>query len=233
MGIRLKWSSLVGLTSSRSRKRYGRCMGDAWASSARSARTRPLARTAGCLVFLSALAATFLFLLVDRRPESTSDIFAVYRQTVSYITAASASAPACPSPWSPALPVDAPLPLDQAECYDLPSSSSDFDLQICPQPAACNSVTIRILRTDAAACQRMESRVDAISDDLEVVSWMRDRVGPDAFLLRTSSGQRWASELGVYDGECAYHFDVALSNGGPVWLELWQTYSVRLGVQAG
>lgn len=86
-------------------------------------------------------------------------------------------------------------------------------------------------RKDKAVCRAMESNVNEISADPEIMDWVGDAAGPDAFLLRASGGRRWAAEVGVFDGDCEYRFDVAVSNGGSVWLEIWHAYTVSTALE--
>lgn len=133
----------------------------------------------------------------------------------------------CPDPNNPVLPVD--LEIDQYstqfDCRLAPSNNTDFTIELCKVVNACNKFSVRIQRTNITECERMEAlEVPASTPErLEVLRYAR---GPDSFLLRTNGAQRHGSEVSQYEGECSYRFDVTLSNGGPVWLELWWRYTV-------
>lgn len=134
----------------------------------------------------------------------------------------------CPDPNNPVLPVDTEI--DQystsLDCRFAPTSNTNFTIEVCKAIGACNKFSVRIARTNIKECERMEALEVPASTPERVESLRYDR-GPDSFLIRTNGAQRHASEVSRYEGECTYRFDVTLSNGGPVWLELWWRYTVR------
>lgn len=89
----------------------------------------------------------------------------------------------------------------------------------------CNIFAIDIQRTDPEACRIAESRTNMTTNS-DVLRYLQEELGPDTFMLRISGGQRWTSEAPRYQGNCQWRFDVNLSNGGDMWLELWHSYEV-------
>lgn len=137
----------------------------------------------------------------------------------------------CPNPFDAVrLPVDEPLKdVDfwYSERGALASLDPRFNITLArslKQP--CNVFAIDIQRTDEERCRLAESRTE-MSLDPEVMRYLKEELGPDTFMLRISGGQRWASEAPRYLGDCKWRFDVSLSNGGDMWLELWHSYEVR------
>ncbi|OCF31587.1 hypothetical protein I316_06786 [Kwoniella heveanensis BCC8398] len=130
----------------------------------------------------------------------------------------------CPSPARPHFPVDQPIGGYAQKCSKAPTVNPDFEVEICPVKTTCNSFSVRIRRTKSAECERLEG-LDVPVDDEDLGKFLKEHRGPDSFFLRTSGAQRWVSELSDYEGDCSYRFDVTLSNGGPVWLELYWFYT--------
>lgn len=137
----------------------------------------------------------------------------------------------CPDPFTAQ-----ELPINKAisdvdtwfsEHQQLDSQDSDFRISLSrsiTQP--CNVFAIDVLRLNQEYCKSMETRSN-MSHDPEVLRYIKDELGPDTFMLRVSGGQRWTSEFPRYLGNCSWRFDVSLSNGGDIWLELWHSYTVR------
>ena len=113
-------------------------------------------------------------------------------------------------------------------CQAVPTNLTQFSSEICYDPNRCNTFTVRFRRTDATACEAMESAPVQISTDSSFEQFVRRERGPDSFLIRTDGAERWASEWSVYEGDCTYSFDVQLSNGGQFYLESWWSYQVSL-----
>lgn len=131
----------------------------------------------------------------------------------------------CPSIHDPIFPVNRQIHAKQ-ECRPVVINDTAWAVEICSAPRSCNQFTVRVSRTDQDLCRAVESGdLPTIDDDIR--EWMKVR-GPDSFLLRTSGAQRWATSQHRYEGSCSYAFDVSLSNGGPVWLELWFGYEVSV-----
>ncbi|WVR09701.1 hypothetical protein IAU60_006777 [Kwoniella sp. DSM 27419] len=131
----------------------------------------------------------------------------------------------CPTPDRPHVPVDKPIASSYVQsCTAVPSLDPAFRVEVCPVKTTCNSFSVRITRTDPVECARLEG-MEAPVDDEKLAAWLYDSKGPDSFFLRTDGAQRWVSEMSVYEGACTSRFDVTLSNGGPVWLELWWSYT--------
>jgi hypothetical protein len=133
----------------------------------------------------------------------------------------------CPNPNLPLLPVNRPLDPATQTCSHIDLvEDSGFQVEICPVKATCNRFSIIITRQDQDFCSEMEAREFNFTLSAEREDWMRNKQGPDSFSIRTSGAQRWAAEDSFYQGDCKYKFDVTLSNGGPVWLQLWHLYEV-------
>jgi hypothetical protein len=136
----------------------------------------------------------------------------------------------CPDPAiTLKLPVDQPL-LDIGSWHThrrhLVSQHPSFSITLLqPFHRPCNVFAIDIQRTDPQACRIAESRTNMTTNP-DVSRYLQEELGPDTFMLRISGGQRWTSELPRYLGHCRWRFDVSLSNGGDMWLELWHTYEV-------
>lgn len=136
----------------------------------------------------------------------------------------------CPNPAIALnLPVDKPL-LDIDSWHTrrrrLESQDPRFNITLLrPFHRPCNVFAIDIQRTDPEACRIAESRTNMTTNP-DILRYLREELGPDTFMLRISGGQRWASEAPVYRGHCRWRFDVSLSNGGDMWLELWHSYEV-------
>lgn len=113
-------------------------------------------------------------------------------------------------------------------CYPVPSNHTSFSLEVCYTPDTCNQFTARISRTSQEECEEAEATPDP-SEDAGITWWMRDKMGPDAFYLRTDGAERYASVTPEYEGGCSYAFDVRLKNPGDAYLQIWWTEQVRPG----
>jgi hypothetical protein len=136
----------------------------------------------------------------------------------------------CPDPARALkLPVDKPLQdIDSwhTQRRHLVSQDPRFNITLLrPLHRPCNVFAIDIHRTDAEECRKAESRTN-MTTDAGILRYLKEELGPDTFMLRVSGGQRWTSEAARYRGDCRWRFDVTLSNGGDMWLELWHTYTV-------
>lgn len=155
---------------------------------------------------------------------------ALYDGSNRHVRNLAAAVAVCPNPSSwLRLPVDKPLQdVDfwYSDRRHLQSLDARFNITLSRsihQP--CNVFAIDIQRTDVEACRLAESRTD-MSLDQDVLRYIKEELGPDTFMLRISGGQRWTSEMPRYMGGCKWRFDVSLSNGGDMWLELWHSYEV-------
>jgi hypothetical protein len=131
----------------------------------------------------------------------------------------------CPHILTPHGTVDQAIEQRSRACFPISSADARFRIEICPVVATCNSFSVIIQRTDSDECERLQQIEPPVSSP-ESKQWLRERKGPDSYFLRTNGAQRWVSELSVYEGECRSRFDVTLTNGGPVWLELFWLYTV-------
>lgn len=122
-----------------------------------------------------------------------------------------------------------PPPIDHGKqtCTSMPSVDSKFALELCHEPAKCNSFTLRVRRKHQQYCKSIESAERKVSPDPELDAWIRRNLGPDTFEIRTDGAERVAGQAAVYEGDCRWRFDVQLRNAGPVWLSAWHTYEVR------
>lgn len=155
---------------------------------------------------------------------------ALYDGSHRHVRNLAAAVAVCPNPSSwLRLPVNKPLQdVDYwySERRHLPSLDARFNVTLSRsihQP--CNVFAIDVQRTDEEACRLAESRTD-MSLDQDVLRYIKEELGPDTFMLRISGGQRWTSEMPRYLGGCKWRFDISLSNGGDMWLELWHSYEV-------
>lgn len=157
---------------------------------------------------------------------------ALYDGSHRHVRTLASAVAVCPDPFdSLRLPVDEPLkdvdfwysdrrPLESLDPrFNITLSKSIYQL--------CNVFAVDIQRTDEESCRLAESRTD-MSLDPDVMRYIKDELGPDTFMLRISGGQRWTSEMPRYMGNCKWRFDVSLSNGGDMWMELWHSYEVSL-----
>ena len=127
----------------------------------------------------------------------------------------------CPSPHA-ALPL---ITHSQQRCVSVPSAMPEFELQLCQAFNACNAFTFRAKRLDPADCNRALAGQDP-SEDKELNEWIKEKRGPDGFLLRTDGAERVVSEWSVHEGNCSYRFDIRLNSPGQVFVETWLTYEV-------
>jgi hypothetical protein len=170
---------------------------------------------------LSCLVLGLLSVLVYLEPDTWSWHARVLQQkTTSFF-----SRTVCPDPFLPTLPVNGQLGDVRTTCQPVSSSDSKFHVEICPVNLACNSFSVRI-----SECDRLESMEPPTNEGADTTGWMKYQQGPDSFMLRTSGAQRWVDESSVYEGSCSSRFDVSLSNGGAVWLELWFRFTVSRSV---
>lgn len=66
-------------------------------------------------------------------------------------------------------------------------------------------------------------------DDPEMDAWMRQEVGPDAFMVLTDGAERKATWIPTeYKSGCEYVFAVNPMNGGARSVQLWWHYDVRI-----
>ena len=173
------------------------------------------------MVIFSSLAALWVHRSWPRADHLPIANFMRLDQKTSYLLGYSL----CPDPSQPIVPVDQPISAKQT-CVTMETTNTDFIVDVCPVLAVCNSFSVRIRRTNQAECERLE-RLEIPIQDTTRAEWLRSDKGPDSFLLRTTGAQRWASENSAYEGSCTSRFDISLSNGGQVWLELWHMYTVR------
>lgn len=138
----------------------------------------------------------------------------------------------CPNPFEAQdLPVDEAISdVDTwlSEHRQLESQDPGFRITLSrPINRPCNVFAIDISRHNNQEdyCKSMETRSN-MSHHPDVLRYIKDELGPDTFMLRISGGQRWTSEFPTYLGNCSWRFNVSLSNGGDIWLELWHSYTV-------
>ena len=199
-GIDSKFMGIQNVTLYRLPRRYG------WAS---------------MTMFLFSLCALSIHRAWPRTEDLPAAVFMRTDQKISYLL----GYPPCPDPSHPILPVDQTISGRHEACVSVQTAIQDFTVEVCPVSAVCNSFSVKIHRVNQTECERLEALDIPIQNGTRA-EWLRWQSGPDSFLLRTSGAQRWASENSVYEGACNSRFDVSLSNGGQVWLELWWIYTV-------
>ena len=173
------------------------------------------------MVILSSLGALWIHRSWPRAEHLPIATFMRLDQKTSYLLGYSL----CPDSSQPIVPVDQIIGAKQT-CVSIETANLDFIVDVCPVSAVCNSFSVRIRRTNQAECERLEGLEIPVQNETRA-EWLRWSKGPDSFLLRTTGAQRWASENSAYEGSCTSRFDISLSNGGQVWLELWWMYTVR------
>ncbi|KAL1738397.1 hypothetical protein HDZ31DRAFT_78397, partial [Schizophyllum fasciatum] len=98
-----------------------------------------------------------------------------------------------------------------------------FAVALCVERDAYDAFTLRVRRADARACARAEARGPRV-DDGGVRRLVRERRGPDTFWLRVDGAERLGTQESVYEGGCAYRFDVRVRNAGDLYVDLWHAY---------
>lgn len=113
-------------------------------------------------------------------------------------------------------------------CNSTASLLSEFTVDICYNDIQCSSIELVIKRTNASACSEMEGKPGVLLDDPKMDNWMRNEVGPDAFMALTDGAERKVVWLPAeYRQGCEYIFPVRASNGGPLSVQLYWHYDVR------
>ena len=132
-------------------------------------------------------------------------------------------------------------PIDSVKCINVPSNSTNFDIELCYSTSGCNQGWVNVdyhpstltpfnsTYNDKRTCAQLESLHPAPKDPQEE-AYIKSELGPHTIFVVFDGAVRQAFEkpIGFELGKCRYRYDFELNNGGDWWMRVVLVYDVSL-----
>ena len=134
-----------------------------------------------------------------------------------------------------------PLATDQLKCINVPSNSTNFDIELCYSTTLCNQGWVNVAYhpssptpsnssyVDKRTCAEIESSLHPAPKDPIEEAYIKNQLGPHTIYVIFDGAIRQAHEKPVgytMDGSCLYRYRFELNNGGDWWMRVVLVYDV-------